>query len=248
MTVSGPRVVSPPTSATPCRRASASRPRANRASQCSSDRRQRQREQRPGGLGAHRGEVGEIDGERAVADRSAQRIRPGNARPRRACPARATSCAARRRSDERAVVADAGEHVVARRAAPREVALDELEFARAPCAQATSPRSAPRCARAARSSTALTNLWPSVAPKRLASSTPSLITTRYGTSGAGHEFPEAEQSTACSTGSSRSGLLSECSASSASSGRRCRADGGDQLAEVLAVDARVLRLRSRTPR
>ena len=40
-----------------------------------------------------------------------------------------------------------------------------------------------RSARAARSSTAFTNLKPSVAPKRLASPTASLIATRYGTSG-----------------------------------------------------------------
>ena len=40
-----------------------------------------------------------------------------------------------------------------------------------------------RSSRAARSSTALTNLWPSVAPKRLARFTASLMATRKGTSG-----------------------------------------------------------------
>ena len=63
--------------------------------------------------------------------------------------------AACRSCDERAVVADPDKDVLAPCATAREKALDQLEFARRH-RHATSPRSAPRCAREARSSTAFT--------------------------------------------------------------------------------------------
>jgi len=93
------------------------------------DGRQRQREECPGGLGPHRGNIGKVDGERAVTDET--RIESG--REMRALDDRVhreDERDSRRCGDERTIVADACEHIVPRRAAPRKIALDDLEFAR----------------------------------------------------------------------------------------------------------------------
>ena len=66
--LSGPRVVSPPTSSTACSSANARKPRANAASHCRIAVRQRQREQRPLRCRTHRGDVGQVDGEGLVAN------------------------------------------------------------------------------------------------------------------------------------------------------------------------------------
>src|ERR1700729_2923310 len=78
----------------------------------------------------------------------------------------------------RAVIAHPQDHVAARRAAAAEVTADEIEFRR-------RHRIGVQCSwvrrmRAARSSTALTNLWPSVTPKRRGRFTPPVSTTRKG--------------------------------------------------------------------
>ncbi len=87
------------------------------------------------------------------------------------------------RRQQGAVVADAEGHLRRRRRAGGrgEEAADQLELTQlTPPArdQRLPPRSsAARRRGASLSSTPLTNLWPSVAPKVLASSMPSLITT-----------------------------------------------------------------------
>src|SRR5690606_30860905 len=86
------------------------------------------------------------------------------------------------RLDYRAVVANTDDHAAVRLLSQEETA-DDIELV-----HAVSPR--PRCQRrslcriwpAARSSTALTYLWPSTAPNRFVRFTASLMTTRYGIS------------------------------------------------------------------
>ena len=65
----GPRVVSPPISATPCASASANSPRENASSHEASLSRQRAGEQRPARPRAHRREVRKVHGEHLVPER-----------------------------------------------------------------------------------------------------------------------------------------------------------------------------------
>ena len=136
--------------------------------------RQREREQRPGGARAHRGQVAQVHRQRAVADRGRRGEPGGKCTPATSVSVVATSSHRRRAPEQRGVVADAERHVGALRAAGAEVAR---RSARIPTAAWLPAASAAQCSsgrsvRAARSSTALTNLWPSVAPKRRASSPP----------------------------------------------------------------------------
>src|SRR5579864_3310733 len=85
--------------------------------------------------------------------------------------------------EESRVVADSEHDVTALHTAAAEIARDELGLRQRHVRSLMNQCSAARSVRAARSSTAFTNLWPSVAPKRLASCTASLITVRNGTSG-----------------------------------------------------------------
>ena len=121
-------------------------------------RRQRDREQRPARRGAHRGEVGEIDGERLVAERA--RLRAG-----REVPALDQHVGgdreleARVRAQQRAIVADPDQRPFRRTV---EVAADDLELVQAMfLARATSSG---RSATAIFSSTPLMKRWPSAAP------------------------------------------------------------------------------------
>ena len=75
VTTSGPDTVSPPTSATPWRSASAYKPSAKPASQRSSECGIESDEQRPCGFGAHRGQVAQIHGQRLMPDRVGGRAR-----------------------------------------------------------------------------------------------------------------------------------------------------------------------------
>jgi hypothetical protein len=70
------------------------------------------------------------------------------------------------RRNDCGVVTDTDADVVACRAAPHEMTVDQLELAgrHRPVSQATWPRSTARCACEALSSTALTKRCPSVAP------------------------------------------------------------------------------------
>jgi hypothetical protein len=141
---------------------------------------QREGEQEPGRLGTHGGQIGKIHGQGPVADRGRghaggkmpafhQRIEGGD------------QLHSRRRRQQCGVVADAQWHIPApralRRGATAEIAVDQLELTQRH--QCSSGRSM----RAALSITALTNLCPSVAPKRRARPTASLMATRNGTSG-----------------------------------------------------------------
>src|SRR5579863_730129 len=83
-----------------------------------------------------------------------------------------------RHLQQRGVVADTGYDVRTACAAGAEVTVDEREFPERHALSAACQCSPGRKVRAARSSTAFTNLCPSVAPKRLASPTASLMTTR----------------------------------------------------------------------
>src|SRR5262249_32733971 len=113
-------------------------------------------------------------------------------------------------TQQRGVVADA-EHRGAR--APREVPADDLELA----GHLLRPRSSGRSFATSLSSTPFTYLWPSVPPYSLASSTASLITTRYGTSGAFFNSYAARSRIPRSTGESSFGFLSSAGAITRSS-------------------------------
>ncbi len=127
-TVSGPRVVSPPTRR-PRGVGKRVDPRGKPGEPVLVRRRQREAEQRPGRLGAHGREVGEVHRERAVADEA--RVEAG--REMRAIDQRVE------REDQRAArgrgdAAHASSPTPARTslapcAAPREEAFDQLEFA-----------------------------------------------------------------------------------------------------------------------
>ena len=186
---SGPDVVLPPTSATSC----AARERAEARREAGEpgliDLRQGQRQQRPGGSRAHGRQIAQIHGQRAMADRLRRRAR-------REMPAFARACRSWRRAaspggHSSSAASSPTPSVTSARCAPqsRKIALDELELAERHGASVLVGRSS----RAARSSTALTNLWPSVAPKRRARLTPSLITTRYGHLGARLQLVRADQ-------------------------------------------------------
>ena len=125
---------------------------------------------------------------------------------------------------------------------PREIARDQLEFTErhaGPHARTGSPRPRRRSAAAMharrRSSTALTNLWPSVAPKRFASSTAFVdddpvrhVGTRHAAPRGRARGPRARRDRAAPARCPSDG------ASSSSSASRRRADGGEQRREVLA--------------
>ena len=89
--------------------------------------------------------------------------------------------AAGRHAQQRRVIADAQEHV-ARALPPGARKKRSISCGFGQAHRTAQPVSSARHRRAARSSTPLTNLWPSVAPKRRASPTASLMTTRNGTS------------------------------------------------------------------
>lgn len=139
---------------------------------------QRQCEQRPCGPRAHCREITQVYRERTVTNR-------GGRRPERKMHAageridRCDQLGSRRTFEQRSIVSDAETHIRAHRAALAKVPLDQRELGKGHEAQCSCGRKV----RAARSSTALTNLCPSVAPKRLVRPTASLIDTRYGTSG-----------------------------------------------------------------
>ena len=125
--VSGPRVVSPPTSATPCRRHRSPAARANSRQPGLVGIRQRQRQQRPGGLGTHGRDVGEVHREGPMADGSRRR----SGRKMHAFDQRIGDrhqLARSRRHQHRAVITHADAHVAAFGAEPREVSADELEL------------------------------------------------------------------------------------------------------------------------
>ena len=139
----------------------------------------RQRQQRPRRPRAHRRQIAQIHGKRAMADGGRGRAVRESARPPPACRWRRR---ARIRADTPA--------------APRRLrypARTSLRFApqwrkyRSISANSemaiASQCSFGRSVRAARSRTALTNLCPSVAPNRFVRLTASLMATRYGTSG-----------------------------------------------------------------
>ena len=128
----------------------------------------------------HRRQVAQIHGQRAMADGSCRKVREEMDAGHERVDFR-DQLHAGGRLEQRRVVADADAHVRSPRAAVAEEAFDECALGKRH--QALLNARSGRSVRAARSSTALTNLWPSVAPKRLARLTPSLITTRYGTSG-----------------------------------------------------------------
>ena len=88
---------------------------------------QGQRQQRPGGRCTHGRNVAEIDGERAMTDRSRRRsFRKMHALDQGV--ADSDKIEPRRRSQDRAVVTDAKRHVAAGRARGAKVTLDEGEF------------------------------------------------------------------------------------------------------------------------
>ncbi len=121
------------------------------------DRRQRQSEQRPGGLGAHGGEIATGSPRARDGRRSARRILPENARPRRSCRARRRACRRAAPATSAPSSPTPAKHVLATCAAPREVPLDQLEFARRHRALRQPRRARRRGARVeARSSTAFT--------------------------------------------------------------------------------------------
>src|SRR5579875_163194 len=90
--------------------------------------RQRQSEQRPGGLRAHRRHVAQIDRKRAMADRGGGRT-GGEVHALDERIDGGDEVAACRTVDERGVVADTQTHVPARRTAAAEETIDQLEFA-----------------------------------------------------------------------------------------------------------------------
>jgi hypothetical protein len=83
--LSGPCVVSPPTSSQPCASASANRPFEKAASQVSSTRGKRQGQRERQGCGAAGGQVAQVDGQRLVAQRERVHVRQRSAGPRPAC-------------------------------------------------------------------------------------------------------------------------------------------------------------------
>ena len=82
---SGPRVVSPPTSASLNSPASAANPSQNSSIQRAIGIRQCQRERRPCRRRAHRGEIGKVHRERFPADIRRRSVQSENVRRRRAC-------------------------------------------------------------------------------------------------------------------------------------------------------------------
>jgi len=114
--------------------------------------RKRERERRPARLRAHRGEVAEVHGQRAVAEqRGRDAVREMHARDQRVDGDGHEAV----HGEHRGVVADADQDIrVAAR--PREIALDDLELADHAFASAALGS---RCiSRAVRSSNAFTNL------------------------------------------------------------------------------------------
>ena len=175
--VRGPRVVSPPISST----SYCARERVEAEHECSEPcgigRWQRAGEQHEARQRTHRREVGQVDGERLVAERPRIGVREE-------MPAldehvdRHDVFHAGRRRDDGAVVADADAHVgVARRAA--EVALDQLELIHRAPSRRISVGAQHRRELVEH---AVDELWPSVPPYAFASSTASSMTTRYGMS------------------------------------------------------------------
>ena len=147
MTHSGPRVVSPPTSATSCARASSPSPAANCASQPGSA---------CGSVSASSAQAGRAPmaarslrlTASARCPREPGRPARGSARPRPACRSPPPAPSGRRRQQRR-VVADAEAHVAARRAAAAEVAVDECEFSERHVRPAASVLVGPQLARGA---------------------------------------------------------------------------------------------------
>ena len=128
VTHSGPGVVSPPTNATWCSRARPPKPAANSASQASSCLRQRQRQQCPGRARAHGGDVAQVHGERAMADRAGRgavrEMHPGD----QGIGGRDQLAAGRHVQRARASSPMPSAHIRTLRAAVAEVALDEGGF------------------------------------------------------------------------------------------------------------------------
>ncbi len=143
---------------------------------------QGQGQQRDGGLGAHRREVGQVHGQRLPAEgRGRHALGEVDALDQRVDGQH--DLLALRRLDQRGIVADAQRHVGAGPGALAE-AVDEGEFSharrratRVPQRRA-APASAGRHSAAARSRTPLTYVCPWSAPKRLAVSMASFSTTR----------------------------------------------------------------------
>src|SRR5271154_4932287 len=150
--------------------------------------RQRQGERRPGWCRAHCGEVAQIHGKRAMAYRA--RIGTVGEMP----PSHHSINGGHQirppwKLKQRRIIANSENdaRLAARRRGPREKAPYQFEFAEVGWLQTTSycagrPYSCGRNSCAARSSTAFTNLWPSVAPNCLVSCTASASATRYGNS------------------------------------------------------------------
>ena len=145
------------------------------------DARQGQRQGEAQRRGAHGGEVAGAHRQGALAEAMGIRAGIGEMHPGGQGIGGDRQLFTRGGCQQRAVVTDAQRHAGSATGARRrgEIATDEFEFTHAGAGDQRLPRnSALRSLGASLSSTPLTNLWPSVAPKILASSMPSLITTR----------------------------------------------------------------------